>query len=268
MSTISGEAPGRGLRSGTVTLARRLSVVVFLAVLWQVLATTGVIDVRTLSSPEQVVRTFGELTADGSLPSALAASLQRVALGLVVGVGSGLALGVAAGMWKLGEELVDTPMQMARTIPFTAVAPLFIVWFGIGETSKVFLVAFGAAFPLYLNVYSGIRNVDIRLVEAARAYGIGYWRLLADVILPGALPSILVGLRYSLGLAVLALVTAEQINATSGIGYLLQNAEQFLRTGIILVCLIVYAVLGLAGDLIVRVLERALLTWRRAYVAR
>jgi sulfonate transport system permease protein len=175
-------------------------------------------------------------------------------------------LAIAAGLSRAGEEIVDAPMQMIRTLPFLGLVPLFILWFGIGETPKIALVALGTTFPIYLNLFSGIRGVDLKLVEAARVFGLDRRGVVRHVILPGALPSALVGLRYSLGVAWLSLVIAEQINATAGIGYLINDARDFLRTDIIVVGLLVYALLGLAADALVRSLERRALAWRPSLI--
>jgi sulfonate transport system permease protein len=184
-------------------------------------------------------------------------------LGLAIGVSTGIALALIAGLSRQGEA-VDPIMQIKRTIPTLALTPLFIVWFGIGETPKMALIAFASIFPVYLNLYSGIRGVDVRLLEAARSFGLSRAELIWHVILPGALPSLLVGLRYSLSIALLVLVVAEQINASAGLGYLINNARDFLRTDIIVVCLIVYAALGLGADALVNLVERRALVWRPA----
>jgi len=201
------------------------------------------------------------------LPANLLVSFWRVALGLGIGVSLGLALGLVAGLSKRGEGLVDPLMQIKRTIPVVALSPLFIVWFGIGETPKIALIAFASIFPVYLNLYSGIRGTDLRLLEGARSLGLSRAAQVWHVILPGALPSLLVGLRYSLSVSVLVLVVAEQINASAGLGYLINNARDFMRTDIILVCLMIYAGLGLAADGLVRAIERRALVWRPDIVA-
>jgi sulfonate transport system permease protein len=157
-------------------------------------------------------------------------------------------------------------MQIKRTIPVVALAPLFIVWFGIGETPKIALIAFATLFPVYLNLYNGIRGVDVRLLDAARSFGLSRAEQIFHVILPGALPSLLVGLRYSLSIAIILLVIAEQINASSGLGFLINNARDFMRTDIIVVCLMVYALLGLAADYLVRLIEHRALAWRPSLV--
>lgn len=157
-------------------------------------------------------------------------------------------------------------MQIKRTIPALALTPLFIVWFGIGETPKIALIAFGTIFPVYLNLYAGIRGVDPRLLDAAKSFGLSRWEQVWHVVLPAALPSLLVGLRYALSISILVLVVAEQINASAGLGYLINNARDFMRTDIIVVCLMVYAILGLGADWLVRSLEARALVWRPSIV--
>jgi sulfonate transport system permease protein len=257
-----------GGRARLWRLLRRVAGPVALLVAWQLLSSTGTISSRTLPSPWQVLDTAWTLCANGTLPSDLGVSLRRGAEGLILGVLIGLTLGVVSGLWKLGEELFDSTIQMLRTVPFVALWPLLIVWFGIGETPKVVMVAFACSFPLYINTYLGIRNVDAKLIESARVVGLSTKSLVRNVVFPGALPQILVGLRLAIGLAVVALVVAESINATSGLGYMMQNAEQFVQTNVILVGLVVYALIGLCADLLVRVLERFLLPWRQSFFGR
>jgi sulfonate transport system permease protein len=247
---------------------RRLLTPVVMVGLWQVASSAGWIDPQSLSSPDRVAQSFWDLARDGTLTSNLVVSLRRVALGLLLGVSTGLVLGVLAGLSRLGEHLIDAPVHMLRTMPALALVPLFVLWFGIGETPKVLLVALATTFPIYLNTYAGIRNIGQRLIEAGTVAGLRRGGLVRDVILPGALPSVMVGLRYSLGIAWLVLVAAEQINATAGIGYLMTNAEEFLQTDVIFVGLVVFSILGLFSDLIVRLLEWRLLAWRRGLQAR
>jgi sulfonate transport system permease protein len=207
------------------------------------------------------------LSASGELLENLLVSLGRVAVGLGIGVVAGVGFALVAGLSRIGEDAVDAPLQMGRTLPHLALVPLFILWFGIGETPKIGLVALGSVFPIYLNLFAGIRGVDPKLVEAANTLGLSRGELIRHVILPGALPSALVGLRYALGVAWLSLVVGEQINAQSGIGHMMMDAREFLRTDIIMVGLLVYALLGLGGDLLVRALERRALVWRPAFVS-
>lgn len=238
-----------------------VSPVVFL-ILWEAGSRLGLIPKSTLAAPSAVIGTLVEMLTTGELPDNLWVSFLRVAAGLVIGLSIGIALALAAGLSRQGEAAIDPIMQIKRTIPTLALTPLFIVWFGIGETPKVALIAFASIFPVYLNLYSGIRGVDVRLIEGARSFGLSKAEVIWHVILPGALPSLLVGLRYSLSVSILVLVVAEQINASAGLGYLVNNARDFMRTDIIVVCLLVYAALGLGADGLVRLIERRALAWR------
>lgn len=241
---------------------------VLLLALWQVLSSTGVLTADVLASPGTIARVAGDLVSDGSLTNAMGVSLQRVAVGLLFGTVVGTGLALVSGLFRIGEDLVDASVQMLRTVPFVGLIPLFIIWFGIGEAPKVAIITLGVSFPLYLNVYAGIRGVDSQLIEAGESLGLSRWGLVRHVVLPGALPGAMTGLRYSLGIAWLALVFAEQINADAGIGFLMVQARDFLRTDVIVVCLIVYAFLGLLADFIVRSLERLLLQWRPTFTGR
>lgn len=246
--------------------ARWLSPLLLLAVL-EAGSRTGLIPERTLAAPSQVLVTLWSMTVSGELTDNLFVSFLRIIAGLAIGVSTGIVLALVAGLSRQGEVAVDPLMQIKRTIPTLALTPLFIVWFGIGETPKIALIAFASIFPVYLNLYGGIRGIDVRLLEGARSLGLSRAAQVWHVILPGALPSLLVGLRYSLSVAVLVLVVAEQINATAGLGYLINNARDFMRTDIILVCLMVYAVLGLAADGLVRAIESRALVWRPSVVS-
>jgi sulfonate transport system permease protein len=240
---------------------RWLSPIVLLT-LWEFGSRSGVVPERTLAAPSSVVSTMLAMIVSGELPHNLAVSLVRAGIGLSIGIGVGIILGLAAGLSRRGNAAIDPLLQIKRTIPVVALSPLFIVWFGIGETTKIALIAFATMLPVYLNLYEGIRGVDVRLIDAARSFGLSRWALIRDVILPGTVPSLIVGIRYSLSIAVLMLVIAEQINATAGLGYLINNARDFMRTDIIVVCLLVYALLGLGGDLLMRKIERRALAWR------
>ncbi len=233
-----------------------------LVLLWQAASMIGLLSPRTLAAPGAILLTAWDLLASGHLAWHILVSLARVLAGLGIGLVAGTLLALASGLSRLGEDVVDAPVQMLRTLPFLALVPLFILWFGIGEAPKIALVALGTTFPLYLNLFAGIRGAEPRLVEMGRVFGLDRRGLVRHVILPGALPSALVGLRYSLGVAWLSLVVAEQVNATAGIGFLINDAREFLRTDVILVGLVVYALLGLGADSLVRLLERRLLAWR------
>ena len=207
---------------------------------WEAGSRLGLIPEHILAAPSQVAGTLFAMIVSGELPRNLIVSAGRAAAGLAIGVTLGVALALAAGLSRRGEAAVDPLVQIKRTIPVVALSPLFIVWFGIGETTKIALIAFATVFPVYLNLYNGIRGVDVRLLDAARSFGLDRREQIIHVILPGALPSLLVGLRYALSIAVIMLVIAEQINASAGLGYLINNARDFMRTDIIVVCLIVY----------------------------
>jgi sulfonate transport system permease protein len=244
---------------------QRLVSPIVLLLLWQAASSTGLLPERLIAAPVRIARTAADLTTDGTLPDAIAVSLQRVVEGFAIGAVAAIVLALAAGLSRLGENAIDPPMQMLRALPFYGLIPLFILWFGIGETPKVALVALGVAFPLYLNTYAGIRGVDGRLIEAGRTLRLSRTALVRHVILPGALPQTLVGLRQSLGVAWLALIVAEQVNADAGLGYMINDAREFMRTDVIVVGLIVYSALGLITDSLVRLIERRALAWRRAF---
>ncbi|MFJ1458833.1 ABC transporter permease [Nocardia sp. N2S4-5] len=261
------------LRSTPVRLPRlptsrwvRLVSPVLIVVLWQLASSTGVLPERLLAAPTTVVDTAIELLRDGTLTEAISVSLQRAAIGFAIGAVIGIGLAVIAGLSLLGEHIVDPPMQMLRTLPFYGLIPLLILWFGIGELPKIVLVAFGVAIPLYLNTFAGIRGVDGKLAEVARVQQLSRLATIGHIVLPGALPQTLVGLRQSLGVAWLALIVAEQVNADAGLGFLINDAREFLRTDVIVVGLLVYSVLGLLTDAVVRLIERKALVWRRGFL--
>ncbi|KTT03506.1 alkanesulfonate transporter permease subunit [Pseudomonas oryzihabitans] len=253
------------------TLERQLQrlapwvVPVALIVAWQVSVSSGVLSSRILPSPAAVLEAGWALVKSGELWQNLAISGWRAGIGFAIGGSIGLALGFITGLSKWGERLLDSTLQMVRNVPHLALIPLVILWFGIDESAKLFLVALGVFFPIYLNTYHGIRNVDPALVEMARSYGLSGARLFWHVVLPGALPSILVGVRFALGLMWLTLIVAETISASSGIGYLAMNAREFLQTDVVVLAILLYAVLGKLADLAARGLERAWLRWHPAY---
>ncbi|MFI9570369.1 ABC transporter permease [Microbispora rosea] len=236
--------------------------------LWQLASVLGLLPARLLAAPSQIAVTALDLVGSGTLPTAIAVSLERVLLGFAAGAVAGVGLALVAGLSRTGENAVDPIMQMLRALPFFGLIPLFILWFGIGETPKVLLVALAVSFPLYLNTFAGIRGVDGKLAEVARTLRLGRTALVRHIVLPGALPQTLVGLRQSLGVAWLALIVAEQVNADAGLGYMINDAREFLRTDVIVVGLLVYSALGLLTDALVRLLERRALVWRREFLSR
>lgn len=242
-------------------------VVPFIVVaLWQVLSSVGVISDRVLPAPAAVAQSAVDLATNGRLLEDIAVSARRAALGFLIGGTIGFLLGLINGAIPLSGVLFDSSMQMLRTIPHLALIPLVILWFGIGETSRIFLVALGVLFPVYLNTYHGVRNVDPALLEMAENYGVSRKDLFLQVILPGALPSILVGVRYGLGIMWLTLIVAETIAASSGIGYVTMNAREFLQTDVLVFGILLYALLGKLADVAARALEGRLLAWNPAYV--
>lgn len=232
---------------------------------WQLASSTGWLSTRVLPEPWAVLKAFWQLAASGEMAHHVFISSQRAALGFAIGGGLGLLLGLATGSFRQAETLLDSTLQMLRNIPALALIPLVILWFGIDESAKLFLVALGVFFPVYLNTFHGIRSVDKGLIEMARSYGLSGWGLYRRVILPGALPSILVGVRFSLGLMWVLLIVAETISAQAGIGYLTMNAREFLQTDVVLVGILLYAGLGKLADVVAKGLERWWLRWHPGY---
>lgn len=258
-------APARFVLPPVPRAVRRLVVPVLLLVVWQVLASYGIINRRFSSSPVDIVAALWRLTLNGQLFDSLGISLMRAFLGLALGGSLGLLAGLVAGLSRLGEDAIDSTIQAIRTLPFLGLVPLFILWFGLGELPRILLVALGTFFPIYLNVFKGIRGVEERLIELGASYGLNRWEMIRDIILPAALPNALVGLRYSLGIAWLVLVIAEQINATSGLGYLIIKASELAQTSVIMMVLAVYAVIGILADALVRLIETRALRWQRSF---
>ncbi|WP_434740564.1 ABC transporter permease [Micromonospora sp. SH-82] len=250
------------------TSARRVLVPVLLVAVWQLASAVGWLDPTTFASPRMVWDRFVEFAGNGLLATHVLASLQRVVLGLLVGILIGVLLGLATGLSRVADELVDPPLQMLRAVPTLGMMPLLLLWLGIDEALKVGLVAIGVIFPIYLNFSKGIRSVDPRFRELAQSCGASRWAVIRHIILPGALPHLLIGLRFSLAIAWLSLVFGETVAAESGIGYMLTRAKDFLQTDTIVLCLALYALLGLAIESLVRVVEWKTLSWRREFVDR
>jgi len=232
---------------------------------WQVGASTGFIPDNVLPAPTAVAEAGWRLARDGTLLENIRVSAGRALTGFVIGGGLGLALGLLTGLSKLGESLLDSTVQMIRNIPHLALIPLVILWFGIDDTARVFLVALGVFFPIYVNTMHGVRSVDPGLLEMGRAYGMPRAVLFRRVVLPGALASILVGLRYALGIMWLTLIVAETISASSGIGYMAMQAREFMLVDVVVFSILVYALLGKLADSAARWLERRSLSWNPAY---
>ncbi|MGM4956203.1 ABC transporter permease subunit [Bradyrhizobium barranii] len=238
-----------------------------LVVVWEALAQAGWLSPQVLPAPSKVIRTAYKLVTTGTLLNDLGVSLLRAAAGFAIGSAVGATLGILVGFSRIAEAAIDRSVQMIRAIPFLAALPLVIVWLGVGETQKIFLVALGVTFPIYINTVLGIRQVDPKLLELGRVQGLSSLQLIRRIILPGALPSILTGVRYALATAWLALVVAETIGAQSGIGFLAMDAREFLRTDVIVLTIAIYALIGVAADAIARFLEQRLLAWHPNYGA-
>jgi sulfonate transport system permease protein len=233
--------------------------------LWETAARVGFIAPQVLPAPSSVLETAVNLARNGDLFVHLGVSLLRAAGGFVIGGTLGLALGVIVGFSPLAQALLDRSVQMVRAVPFLAMLPLVIVWFGVGEVAKIFLVALAVLFPIYINTMLGIRQIDPKLMELGRVVGLERAAIVRRIILPGAMPSILTGVRYALAHAWLALVIAETLATTKGIGFLAMDAREFLNTNVIILTMIIYAIIGVVADALVRLLEGRFLSWHANY---
>jgi sulfonate transport system permease protein len=249
--------PGKPIKFGAV-----LGPVVLL-VIWSIGSATGWLEPRVLSAPWTVVTTSGDLIADGRLQSNLWTSTQRAFIGLGFGIVLGVVLALISGLSRLGEAILDGPIQIKRAIPSLALLPLLILWLGIGESMKIVTILLGVFVPIYIHTHNGLRTIDARYFELAQTVGLSQWDFIRRVVLPGALPGFLLGLRFAVTGAWLSLVVVEQINSTSGIGYMMELARTYGQTDIIIVGLVLYGVLGLLSDGAVRLIQRKALSWRR-----
>lgn len=262
-------SPGRGVRrSGQKFGPGNLIGFILPAVvviIWQIASTVGWVAPNLLPAPTTVCATFVQLLQDGELGGDLLASTLRWFIGFIIGGSLGLLLGSIVGLSRLAERALDTSIQMIRTVPFLALAPLLVLWLGLDEPPKITLVALASFFPLYINTFAGIRNVDRKLIEVGQVYQLSQRELLTRVILPAALPEVLTGVRYALAVAWLALVIAELLGSTQGLGYLLSEGREFVRVDIVLCSIIIFACAGKLVDLLMRALEVRLLRWRDTY---
>jgi sulfonate transport system permease protein len=236
-----------------------------LLLVWQVACVTGFVSVRVLPAPTDVAVAGWKLLKSGELASNIWVSFWRASVGFAIGGGIGFAFGLANGLSQLSNRLIDTTLQMVRNIPHLALIPLVILWFGIDESAKIFLVALGVFFPIYLNTLHGIKTVDPQLIEMGRIYGMTNSELFRRVIFPGALPSIFVGVRFALGIMWLTLIVAETIAASSGLGYMAMQAREFMLIDVVVLSILIYALLGKVADSASRVLERLTLSWHPAF---
>ena len=234
-----------------------------LLAIWTIGSASGWIEPRVLSEPWTVVSTFQDLVSDGRLQDNLTVSLQRALIGLGIGVAAGLVLALLSGLSRLGEAIIDGPIQIKRSIPNLALIPLLILWFGIGEQMKIITIALGVMIPIYIHTHNGLRSIDSRYVELAQTSDLRRSAFIRSVVLPGALPGFLLGMRFAVTSAWLSLIVVEQVNATEGLGYMITLAKTYGQTDVIIVGLVVYAALGLVSDGIVRLVQRRALAWRR-----
>ncbi|MEU3703043.1 ABC transporter permease [Streptomyces anulatus] len=264
---LAGPAVARGTRRrlgpGRAVPFGRLIGPVLLVALWWAASASGHLDPRILSGPGSVLSTAADLVSTGRLQDNVLISLQRAGLGLLFGVTAGVVLAVTAGLSRSGEYLLDGPLQIKRAIPSLAMLPLLILWLGIGEQMKVTVIALGVAVSMYINTYASLTSIDSRYVELAEGLDLGRAQFLRKVVVPGSLPGFFVGLRLGVTSSWLGLIVVEQINATSGIGYMMFQAQQYAQSDVIIVGLVAYGIFGFASDAGVRAIERKVLSWRR-----
>ena len=242
-------------------LERLAGVVLFFAA-WQIASSVGWLTPKVLAGPNTVLKVGWDMIRDGSLGDALWTSLQRVLWGLGIGVLVGASLALLSGLSRVGEDLLDSNVQMLRFVPIIGLQPLLILWLGLGETAKISLIVLGVMFPIYINMTAAIRSIDPGYRELATVVGLSRFGLIRRVVFPAVLPGFIVGLRMAAAISWLLLVFAEQLNASSGLGYLMVRAQTFFQTDVIVLCLIVYAILGLISDALIRALERRVLRWQ------
>lgn len=245
--------------------ALKLIIPVAIVVVWELVVRLGVVNESVLAPPSALPATVAELIANGKLVEGIAVSFTRAVVGLVIGTIFGITLAVVAGLWRNGEHVLDPTVQLLRPLPATAIMPLVVLLMGMDEAPKIFLISYAAFFPVYLNTFQGIRAVDNKLIESAAVFGLTRFELIKQVILPSALPSFFVGFRFSVSISWVVLVVAEQLNAQSGVGYLMMDAQRYYRPDIILIGLIVYAIFGLLSDSLVRGVECKALNWRNSF---
>lgn len=234
-----------------------------LLLFWTVGSAIGFIDPRVLPPPWVAVHTGVDLIQQGKLQANVAISTLRAAQGLAWGVSIGVVVALVSGLTLLGGYLFDGLVQIKRAIPTLALIPLFILWFGIGEAMKVIVISLAAFIPIYIHTHNALRAIDIKHVELAETLGLSRLAFVRHIVLPGALPGFMLGLRFGVTGAWLALVVVEQLNATSGIGYMINLARNYAQSDVILLGLVVYAILGVSSDLFVRALEKKVLKWRK-----
>jgi len=254
---------GRRLGPGKRLPAARLIGPLLVLAVWAIASAAGQLDPGAIPAPWTVLHTGARLWTDGTLPSDMLTSLRRAGIGFTIGLTGGVLLALASGLSRTGEALIDGTVQLNRAIPTLGLIPLLILWLGIGETFKIAIIAIVVYIPVYLNLHSALSGIDSRFVELAEVIGLRRWEFVRQVVIPGALPGFFVGLRLAVTSSWLSLVVLEQINATSGLGYMMFQAQNYGQSDVIIVGLIVYGVFGLISDTLVRLIERRVLSWRR-----
>lgn len=256
------------MKHSLFSLVRKLlpwGIPLLLLTAWQIFSKAGIVSATILPAPSDVYLAAATLLKSGELTHHVWVSLWRALIGFIIGGSIGFVLGLFNGLFRTTEMLFDTSVQMLRNIPHLALIPLVILWFGIGEEAKIFLVALGVLFPVYLNTFHGIKSVDQGLIEMGKMYGLRGFPLFCHIIFPAALSSILVGIRFSLGIMWITLIVAETISSTSGIGYMAMNAREFMQMDVIVLSILLYALLGKLSDMIARFFERRWLQWHPSY---
>ncbi|WP_196605671.1 ABC transporter permease subunit [Pectinatus haikarae] len=252
------------LLKGTGNLLLIWSIPIILFLFWTWLSLTGYLN-RLFPTPDELLRTTVRLIEDGTLALNLEVSLIRAFTGLAIGGSTGFILGILTGQFSLVNKILNTPIQMIKSVPRLAILPLVLIWFGIGETSKLILIALSTFFPIYLNTFHGIRSIDRDLLEMGKIYGLSSWEMFKNIIFPGAISSIMIGFRQSLGDTWLILIVAETIAAKSGIGYMATNAREYMMMDVIVLSMVIYALLGSLSDLIAVTATKKMMRWNPAY---
>lgn len=248
-----------------IRVALGSSIPVLVLVAWQLAVAFDLVNPMLFPGPISIFQDFYDIILSGELFHHLGISVMRAMTGFLLGGAAGLIIGIAVGLFRRTEHVLDPTIQMLRTVPLLAVTPLFILWFGFGELSKILLISMGAFFPLYVNSFLGVRNVDSKLFDVARVLQFSRFHQITKVVLPAAMPNILLGVRLSLSVSWLCLVVAELMGADQGIGYLIQDARAYLRTGVVFVGIFIFAIVGKLTDSFVRILEAKLLKWQDSY---
>ncbi|WP_228409666.1 ABC transporter permease [Radiobacillus deserti] len=235
---------------------------ILLVIAWEILSRLQVFPSYQLPAPTVILQTILGFAEDGSLWGHVGITTYRVFAGFVLGTLAAVLLGSLVGFYQKAEKIFDPLIQAFRSIPSLAWVPLFILWMGIGETSKVAMIAVGVFFPVYLNIVSGILGVDRKLIEVGKMYGLNTFQLVRRIILPASLPSFLVGLRSGLGLGWMFVVAAELMGASQGLGYLLVLGQNTLSPETIIASIILFAIIGKLSDWVLKVVENKTLHWQ------